>query len=633
MIHLVWAIPALPLAGALVTLAFGRRLGRRAHWVAVPAVGLAFGVALLAFLRVWREHETFTGPLFDWIVAGTFRAPVTLQLDQLSAVMLLVVTGVGFLIHVYSIGYMHEEPDYPRFFVYLNLFVFSMVMLVLAGNFLLLYVFWEAVGLCSYLLIGFWYTRESAANAGKKAFIVNRVGDCGFALGIMLLWTAVGTLEYGEVFAKAPTLAVGTATAISLLLFMGACGKSAQLPLHTWLPDAMEGPTPVSALIHAATMVTAGVYLVARAHALFERSGVALDVVAWVGVLTAVFAATIGLVQTDIKRVLAYSTISQLGYMFVGVGVGVYAAGVYHLVTHAFFKALLFLGAGSVIHALSGEQDLRKMGGLARKLPLTFYTMLVATVAISGLPPFSGFFSKDEILAGAYFAGKPLIFALLLVGSALTTFYMWRLVLLIFFGRSRVDHEVAHHVHESPAVMTVPLVILGVLAAGAGVWGLPGEHGTAIGRFLAPVLAGGSGAEAHHGPAWALMLVSVVASLAGLTVAWQLYVRGRADLAEIGVPAERAPPCAAPQVLRRRAVRSDDRPADPRALALVRRGVRRGRDRRRGQRDRDRRRTGGVAAPSLSDRLRHELRALDAGGRRGAAGVVPVAAMRGQPCC
>jgi NADH-quinone oxidoreductase subunit L len=537
MIHLVWPIPALPLAGALVTLAFGGRLGRRAHWVAVPAVGLAFGVALLAFLRVWREHETFTGPLFDWIVAGTFRAPVTLQLDQLSAVMLLVVTGVGFLIHVYSIGYMHEEPDYPRFFVYLNLFVFSMVMLVLAGNFLLLYVFWEAVGLCSYLLIGFWYTRESAANAGKKAFIVNRVGDCGFALGIMLLWTAVGTLEYGEVFAKAPTLAVGTATAISLLLFMGACGKSAQLPLHTWLPDAMEGPTPVSALIHAATMVTAGVYLVARAHALFERSGVALDVVAWVGVLTAVFAATIGLVQTDIKRVLAYSTVSQLGYMFVGVGVGSYAAGVYHLVTHAFFKALLFLGAGSVIHALSGEQDLRKMGGLARKLPATWYTMLVATVAISGLPPFSGFFSKDEILAGAFFAGKLAIFALGLVGSALTAFYMWRLVFLTFLGRSRVEPDLAHHIHESPPVMTIPLALLAVLAAGAGVWGLPGQHGSPIGRFLAPVLATGHEAEAgHHGPAWALMAVSVAAALAGLLVAWAMYGRGRADLAKVGVP-------------------------------------------------------------------------------------------------
>src|SRR5215470_7808293 len=496
MIHLVWPIPALPLAGALVNLAIGRRLGRRAHWVAVPAIGFAFVMALLAFLRVWRGEETFTGPLFDWIVAGTFRAPVTLQLDQLSAVMLLVVTGVGFLIHVYSIGYMLEDPDYPRFFTYLNLFVFSMVMLVLAGNFLLLYVFWEAVGLCSYLLIGFWYTRESAANAGKKAFIVNRVGDCGFALGIMLLWTTLGTLEYGDVFAKAPTLAIGTATAISLLLFLGACGKSAQLPLHVWLPDAMEGPTPVSALIHAATMVTAGVYLVARAHALFERSGVALDVVAWVGVLTAVFAATIGLVQTDIKRVLAYSTVSQLGYMFIGVGVGAYAAGVFHLVTHAFFKALLFLGAGSVIHALSGEQDLRKMGGLARKLPWTRNTMLIATLAISGIPPFSGFFSKDEILTGAWNGHHYAIFALGLIGAGLTAFYMWRLVFLTFFGASRVDHEVAHHVHESPAVMTLPLGVLALLTIGAGVLGVPSAHGTAFARFLSPVFPL---KEAEHG--------------------------------------------------------------------------------------------------------------------------------------
>jgi NADH-quinone oxidoreductase subunit L len=537
MIHLVWPIPALPLAGALVNLFFGRRLAHRAHWVAVPAVGLAFLVALAAFGRVWLGRETYTGVLFEWIAAGSFRAPVTLQLDQLSAVMLLVVTGVGFLIHAYSVGYMHGDPDYPRFFTYLNLFVFSMVMLVLAGNFLLLYVFWEAVGLCSYLLIGFWYTREAAANAGKKAFIVNRVGDFGFGLGILLLWTAVGTLEYAEVFAQAPTLGVGTATAVSLLLFAGACGKSAQLPLHTWLPDAMEGPTPVSALIHAATMVTAGVYLVARAHALFERSGVALDVVAWVGVLTAVFAATIGLVQTDIKRVLAYSTVSQLGYMFVGVGVGAYAAGIYHLVTHAFFKALLFLGAGSVIHALAGEQDLRKMGGLARRLPVTWYTMLVATVAISGLPPFSGFFSKDEILAGALFTQRYAIFALGLAGSALTAFYMWRLLFLTFLGRSRVDHAVVHHVHESPAVMAVPLGVLAVLAAGAGVWGLPGEHGSAIGRFLGPVLgAGPAEGAAAHGPAWALMAVSVVAALAGLAVAWRLYPGGAADLARVGVP-------------------------------------------------------------------------------------------------
>jgi NADH-quinone oxidoreductase subunit L len=451
--------------------------------------------------------------------------------------MLLVVTGVGFLIHVYSIGYMHTEPDYPRFFTYLNLFVFSMIMLVLAGNFLLLYVFWEAVGLCSYLLIGFWYRKDSAANAGKKAFIVNRVGDFGFGLGIMLLWTSLGTLVYTDVFPRAEELAWGTATMISLLLFLGACGKSAQLPLHTWLPDAMEGPTPVSALIHAATMVTAGVYMVARSHAIFERSGVALDVVAWVGVLTAVFAATIGLVQTDIKRVLAYSTVSQLGYMFVGVGVGAYAAGIFHLMTHAFFKALLFLGAGSVIHALSGEQDLRKMGGLWRKLPQTLPTMLLATLAISGIPPFSGFFSKDEILTGAYNAHQYAIFALGLVGAGLTAFYMWRLIFLTFFGPSRVDHEVAHHVHESPWTMTAPLWVLAVLATIAGVWGIPWKEGTVVGRFLEPVLHPGPAQEgAHHGPAWSLMALSVAVAVTGIAVAGEMYLRGRADLARVGAP-------------------------------------------------------------------------------------------------
>src|SRR5499426_435197 len=329
----------------------------------------------MLFSRV-ASGEVIDTTLFRWVGAGDFETAVAAYVDPLTGVMLLVVTGVGALIHLYSIGYMHDDPGYPRYFAYLNLFVFSMTMLVLAGNFLLLYVFWEAVGLCSYLLIGFWYTRPAAAEAGKKAFIVNRVGDFGFGLGVLWLWTAIGSLDYADVFAKSGELSPRVATAIALLLFMGACGKSAQLPLHVWLPDAMEGPTPVSALIHAATMVTAGVYMVARSHTLFERSGVALEVVAIVGTLTAIFAATVGLVQTDIKRVLAYSTVSQLGYMFVGVGVGAYAAGVYHLVTHAFFKALLFLGAGSVIHALSGEQDLRKMGGLARKLPATWCTML-----------------------------------------------------------------------------------------------------------------------------------------------------------------------------------------------------------------------------------------------------------------
>src|SRR5947207_6537515 len=380
---------------------FGRVIGRSAHWIAVPALVASFLGSCVVFARVW-SGQAFTTTLFTWIVAADFEAAVVALVDPLTGVMLLVVTGVGMLIHVYSIGYMHDDPGYARFFAYLNLFVFSMTMLVLAGNFLLLYVFWEAVGLCSYLLICFWYTRKSAADAGKKAFIVNRVGDFGFGLGVMWLWTELGTLDYAAVFKGAATLSPATATGIALLLFMGACGKSAQLPLHVWLPDAMEGPTPVSALIHAATMVTAGVYMVARSHALFERSGTALEVVAWVGTITAVFAATIGLVQTDIKRVLAYSTISQLGYMFAAVGMGAYVAGIFHLVTHAFFKALLFLGAGSVIHGLHGEQDLRKMGGLAYKMPVTATTMWIGGLGLAGCPLLAGFFSKDEILGAAH---------------------------------------------------------------------------------------------------------------------------------------------------------------------------------------------------------------------------------------
>ncbi|HEV8615285.1 MAG TPA: NADH-quinone oxidoreductase subunit L, partial [Methylomirabilota bacterium] len=386
----LWLIPALPLAGALINIVFGRLIGRHAHLIAVPALAGSFLASCAAFAAVWNG-STFTATLFPWIVAGDFETAVTAWVDPLTGVMLLVITGVGFLIHVYSVGYMHDDPGYARYFAYLNLFVFSMTMLVLAGNFLLLYVFWEAVGLCSYLLIGFWYERDSAAAAGKKAFIVNRVGDFGFGLGVIWIWVALGTLDYAAVFTGAATLPPATATGIALLLFMGACGKSAQLPLHVWLPDAMEGPTPVSALIHAATMVTAGVYMVARSHALFERSGVALDVVAWVGVATALFAATVGLVQTDIKRVLAYSTVSQLGYMFAAVGLGAYAAGIFHLVTHAFFKALLFLGAGSVIHGLSGEQDLRKMGGLAPRMVITTITMTVGAAGLAGVPGLAGF--------------------------------------------------------------------------------------------------------------------------------------------------------------------------------------------------------------------------------------------------
>jgi NADH-quinone oxidoreductase subunit L len=535
----VWLIPLFPLLGAVLNVLFGRRIGRHAHWVAVPAVGASFVAACALFLRVSRG-ETFVGELFPWIEAGAFRAGVTALVDPLSAVMLLVVTGVGFLIHLYSAGYMRGDAGYARYFAYLNLFVFSMVMLVLAGNFLLLYVFWEAVGLCSYLLIGFWYERKSAADAGKKAFLVNRVGDFGFGLGVMALWVALGTLDYVEVFRRAGTLAPETATVIALLLFMGACGKSAQLPLHTWLPDAMEGPTPVSALIHAATMVTAGVYMVARSRVLFERSGTALEVVAWVGGLTALFAATIALAQPDIKRVLAYSTISQLGYMFAAVGVGAYAAGIFHLVTHAFFKALLFLGAGSVIHALQGEQDLRKMGGLAPRMVSSTVTFLVGAAGLAGLPPLAGFFSKDEILASAYHAGPRALWAILLVGAFLTAAYIFRVVFLAFFGGPRMSREAAHGVHEAPGVMTGPLWVLAGLTAVAGLAvGVPSAQGTAFARFLAPVFplhaeAGGGGLSA-----FALLVLSVIVAVAGVLTAWLAY-QGRPLRAEaIGRPRNR----------------------------------------------------------------------------------------------
>jgi NADH-quinone oxidoreductase subunit L len=533
--RLVWLIPLFPLVGTLVNALLGRFIGQKAHWVAVPALFASFLASCFVFARVWNG-ETWTGDLFPWVIAGPFKTAVTAQVDQLSAVMLLVVTGVGFLIHLYSAGYMHGDPGYARFFTYLNLFVFSMVMLVLAGNFLILYVFWEAVGLCSYLLIGFWYEKKSASDAGKKAFIVNRVGDFGFGLGIMLIWVTFGTLNYGEVFAKADaSVGVNTYLAIALLLFMGACGKSAQLPLFTWLPDAMEGPTPVSALIHAATMVTAGVYMVARCHKLFEMAPQSLEVVAWVGALTALFAATIGLVQTDIKRVLAYSTISQLGYMFVGVGVGAYAAGIFHLVTHAFFKALLFLGAGSVIHGLSGEQDLRKMGGLAPRMMTTTVTFLIGAFGLSGVPPLAGFFSKDEILASAFHEHKYLLWALLVVGAFMTAFYTFRLVFLAFFGGPRMPKEVAHHIHESPPVMTVPLVVLAVLTVVAGlVVGIPSSQGTAFARFLSPVLPLGE-AEHSAGVAFSLLVLSAVVAIAGVALAWFVYGRAPVRAASIGV--------------------------------------------------------------------------------------------------
>jgi len=531
----VWLIPALPLAGAALNVFFGNAIGRRAHWIAVPALAGSFLASCALFSRV-ASGETVTATLFSWIVAGDFETSVTAYVDPLTAVMLLVVTGVGALIHLYSAGYMHDDAGYARYFAYLNLFVFSMTMLVLAGNFLLLYVFWEAVGLCSYLLIGFWYTRPAAAQAGKKAFIVNRVGDSGFGLGIMWLWSALGTLDYDGVFKAATELPPATATGIALLLFMGACGKSAQLPLHTWLPDAMEGPTPVSALIHAATMVTAGVYMVARSHAIFEQSPVALEVVAWVGVATALFAATIGLVQTDIKRVLAYSTVSQLGYMFAAVGVGAYAAGIFHLVTHAFFKALLFLGAGSVIHGLGGEQDLRKMGGLSSRMVTTTITTTIGALGLAGLPGLAGFFSKDEILAAAFVSGHRAMWALLLLGAFFTSFYTARMLFLAFYSGPRMSKEAAHHVHESPGVMTLPLAVLALLTVVAGVaFGIPSAHGTRFARFLAPVFPVHDGG---HSGAVALMLLvmTVAAFVAGIALAWAKYMASPIRADEIGRP-------------------------------------------------------------------------------------------------
>ncbi|MBV9340002.1 MAG: NADH-quinone oxidoreductase subunit L [Acidobacteria bacterium] len=553
-LHL-WLLPVLPLVGAAINGLFGKRFNRRA----VAAVALIFsGSAFLIALWVASQLPKMSSlphveTVAGWLRAGTFRADFSFYLDQLSVVMLLVVTGVGFLIHVYSVGYMWEEGGYYRFFSYLNLFMFFMLVLVLAGNYLLLFVGWEGVGLASYLLIGFFFLRDSAAAAGKKAFIVNRVGDFGFLLALFLIIQHFGTLDFDKVFAavepyQGETAGFGFLTAIALLLTMGACGKSAQIPLYVWLPDAMEGPTPVSALIHAATMVTAGVYMVARSHVIFERAPSALMVVAIIGALTAFFAATIGIAQTDIKKVLAYSTISQLGYMFLACGVAAFSAGIFHLMTHAFFKGLLFLAAGSVIHSIGGEQDMRKMGGLRTRIPGTFWTMTVATFAIAGIPPFAGFFSKDEILWRAYQAS----WAYWLVGlltAFITSFYMFRLWFLTFFGQYRGSAVASHShvqpapgvievanqrprvgeaenaqarglsgtpvqesrghehggIHESPTVMLVPLAILAVLSLVGGWIGVPGSLGGSnrFDKFLGPVFRSTTPAltQEHERPA------------------------------------------------------------------------------------------------------------------------------------
>ncbi len=542
MLDYLWLIPLLPLIGSALNGLVGRRLGKTfVTWIGCGSAGLAFLAAMGAVLDLVRlapQHREVLRGFFTWIASGDLVARAEFLLDPLSGVMILVVTGVGFVIHIYSIGYMHADSGYYRFFSYLNLFLFSMLVLVLAGNFLLMFVGWEGVGLCSYLLIGFYFDRKSAGDAGKKAFIVNRIGDVGFILGIFLVFATFGSLDFVEVFrqiAGAPVrfpveAGIGILTAIGLLLFVGAIGKSAQIPLYVWLPDAMEGPTPVSALIHAATMVTAGVYMVVRCAPIYSRSEAALGVVAVVGILTAWFAATIGLTQTDIKRVLAYSTVSQLGYMFVGAGVMAFSAGIFHLMTHAFFKALLFLGAGSVIHAMGGEQDLMRMGGLRKYTPVTYRTMFIAALAISGIFPLAGFFSKDEILFSAWVNGHPVIWAVGLATAGLTAFYMFRLTFLAFHGAERFTDDVRHHLHESPPSMTIPLVILAILATVGGFVGLPPWMGLGANRFaefLAPALKQAHRAEPHeisHAVELGFAIVSVLVALIGIFVARYLYI-------------------------------------------------------------------------------------------------------------
>jgi len=554
--HLIFLIPLLPLLGFLLNGLLGKRLGKGfVSFVGCASVGLAFWVALLvvsALISRPPEDRQFVQHLWSWIALGHFKVSVSFLVDQLSAVMILIVTGVSFVIHIYSIGYMHDDESYWRYFAYLNMFVFFMCMLVLGANYLVMFVGWEGVGLASYLLIGFWYQGIPNADAGKKAFIVNRIGDFGFALGMFMMFVTFGSLSYLQVFPKAYHLYEAgklglnnpALIAICLLLFVGATGKSAQIPLYVWLPDAMAGPTPVSALIHAATMVTAGVYMVARSNILYTLAPTALLVVAGIAATTALFAATIGILQNDIKKVLAYSTVSQLGYMFMGVGVTAYWAGIFHLMTHAFFKACLFLCSGSVIHAMGGDQDMRHMGGLAKKMPITYLTMLSATLAIAGIPPFAGFFSKDEILWRTFnfpfypVAGK-IYWALGAIGAAITAFYMFRLIFMTFHGKFRGTEEQWHHVHESPMTMTIPLIILGTLSLVGGWVGISPLLGEKLGNvpnilenFLDPVFEHSAEIVAKYGHVthyshsfeWSMMGLSVLLALTGFAAAFYIYM-------------------------------------------------------------------------------------------------------------
>lgn len=553
--ELIFLVPLFPALGSLINGVLGllipsyRKKEKMIHTVACGAVILSCAVALwvianFIFLNPPHNH-IFELTLFDWIVASDFKTEVGFQIDPLSCVMLFLVTFVGMLIHIYSTGYMHGEEGYYRFFTYLNLFMFSMLILILGNNFLLMFVGWEGVGLCSYLLIGYYFTKKSAADAGKKAFIVNRIGDFGFVLAVMAIFYVFGTVDYTDVFSSIEQhkdLLLKTTsifgftfvTVITLSLFVGAIGKSAQIPLYVWLPDAMEGPTPVSALIHAATMVTAGVYMVARCNHLFELAPFSLAVVAVVGAVTAIFSASIGLVQNDIKKVLAYSTVSQLGYMFLGCGVGAYGAGIFHLLTHGFFKACLFLGSGSIIHALSGEQDIRNMGDLKSHMPRTYWTFLFATLAIAGIPPFAGFFSKDEILFKAFTAEQlgNLRFILWGIGATsafMTSFYMFRLVNMVFRGTSRVSREAMHHLHESPSNITIPLAILGGFSLVGGFIGIPLIPGANLfHNFLSPIFgehhSPHSGGHEKFGLEVTLMVVSVLVAIGGMLLAKKLYI-------------------------------------------------------------------------------------------------------------
>ncbi len=508
-----------PLTGFLINGIFGRWTKPLAGVVASAAIVSSFIMALA--VASGYNSLPFDHIYYSWISSAGFSVPFGLRIDSLSLTMLLVVTGVSSLVHIYSIGYMHNDEGYSRYFAFLNLFVLSMIILILADNYLLMFVGWEGVGFCSYILIGHWYKNPAPPKAGIKAFVVNRIGDAGFIIGLLFIFTHFGSLNYTAIFNNTSTLSVSLATVITLFLFVGAVGKSAQFPLYVWLPDAMEGPTPVSALIHAATMVTAGVYMVARSHILYSMSPISSEVVASIGALTAFFAATMALTHTDLKRVLAYSTVSQLGYMFIGVGVGAYWAGIFHLMTHAFFKGLLFLAAGSVMHAMDGLLDMRKMGGLIKKMPHTAVVFIIGALAISGIPPLSGFFSKDTILAEALKLNHPIIWFVGVVTAFMTAFYMFRLIFLTFFGKSRVPDE--YHPHESPAVMVTPMWILAALSIAGGLVGLETAHGIPMKNFLSSTLGFPPAAVVETNDNL-LMIISVLMGIGGIFLAWLMYI-------------------------------------------------------------------------------------------------------------